>query len=166
MNRTSIGITEASKVKPLPQTHRVEDCACLQLRMASRAVTRLFDKIIEPSGLKATQFSFLAAIDEAGEATVGGLAAHLVMDSSTVARNLKPLEKAGLIAVRAAEDRRYRIVRLTRKGVIKLAEAMPFWCQAHETLEGLVGSETISANSQNLRQFVDSIAARPRDGEG
>ena len=90
----------------LRQIRPFEECACLQLRMASRAITRLFDKILEPSGLKVTQFSFLAAVEEFDEPTLSVLANHLVMDKSTVARNLKPLEKAGLIVIRVAEDRR------------------------------------------------------------
>jgi hypothetical protein len=34
-------------------------CACFNLRKASRTVTQLYDEILQPSGLLATQFTLL-----------------------------------------------------------------------------------------------------------
>lgn len=165
MNNKNTGLGPAVQSASLLQTRPLEDCACLQLRMASRAISRLFDKILEPSGLKATQFSFLAAIDESDEPTLGELATHLVMDASTVARNLKPLEKGGLIVIQTARDRRRRIVRLTQKGVLKLAAAIPLWLSAHDVLQDRVGADMLSVNGHNLKQFVECLSDRPRGAE-
>ena len=46
------------------------DCACLSLRGAARVVTQMYDKILKPSGLKATQFSVLAAVAMVGPASM------------------------------------------------------------------------------------------------
>lgn len=158
VNNTSIGFGTAPEIAHLGQARPLEDCACLQLRKASRAISRLFDKILESSGLKATQFSILAAIDDAESTSVSELASHLVMDASTVARNLKPLEKSGLIAVLTAHDRRRKFVRLTQKGTLALAVAIPLWQRAHDVLQDMVGAEILAANSENLRLFLECIS--------
>ncbi|HEY9847811.1 MAG TPA: MarR family transcriptional regulator, partial [Candidatus Caenarcaniphilales bacterium] len=88
-------------------------CACFNLRKASRAVTQLYDKVLQPSGLLATQFTLLSAIALTGSVTITRLAQELVMDRTTLARNLKPLERQGLIQIKPGQDQRTRIVTLT-----------------------------------------------------
>ncbi len=91
-------------VAQLPEI--AETCACLNVRKAARAVTQLYDEVLQPSGLRATQFNLLVAIALAGEAPVTRLADALVMDRTTLTRNLKPLESQGLITIEAGTDRR------------------------------------------------------------
>jgi DNA-binding MarR family transcriptional regulator len=153
----SPGNSSAVRIQRADGNHLLDDCACLQLRMASRAITRFFDEILEPSGLRATQFSILAAIDGGESLTVTKLAADLVMDSSTVVRNLKPLERAGLIIIAADKDRRRKIVRLTPKGLVKLVGAVPLWHMAHDRLRGLMGVEMLENNGDNLKRLVSGI---------
>lgn len=162
MNKMDTDFTEELDPAYLPATHLLEDCACFQLRMASRAVTRLFDEIMEPSGLRATQFSILAAIDDMGSLTVKALATSLVMDSSTVVRNLKPLERSRMIMILTDTDRRRKIVQLTPEGAIKLAAALPLWHKAHDGLRGLVGEDLLVTNGVNMKRLVRSVSAMNR----
>src|SRR5947209_7151029 len=67
-------------------------CACSNVRKAARAVTQLFDEVLQPSGLRSTQFTLLVAVALMDEAPVTELAGALVMDRTTFTRNLKPLE--------------------------------------------------------------------------
>lgn len=157
-----IALAEEFEPAYLSTAHLLEDCACFQLRMASRAVTRLFDEILEPSGLRATQFSILAAIDEMGALTVKALAASLVMDSSTVVRNLKPLERSRMIVILTDTDRRRKIVQLTLEGAIKLAAALPLWHKAQDGLRNLVGDDLLAANGVNMKRLVRSVSAMNR----
>ena len=91
-------------------------CSCGSLRRASRAVTQLYDGVLQPSGLKATQFTLLVAAARLKAAPISLMAEALVMDRTTLTRNLKPLVKDGLLAVEPGEDRRSRWIRLTPQG--------------------------------------------------
>ncbi|MCH7912542.1 MAG: MarR family transcriptional regulator [Deltaproteobacteria bacterium] len=80
-------------------------CACSNFRKASRAITQLLDQILQPSDLRSTQFIILLEIAVARSTTVPQLARQLVMDPSTVARNLKPLAKRRLVKISGREWR-------------------------------------------------------------
>ena len=109
------------------------DCVCLNLRGAARAVTQMYDEVLRPSGLKATQFSVLAAVATEGPASMTVIAKALVMDRTTLTRNLKPLMDRGLVkAGKVADDRRQRRIVVTGEGKAILAKALPLWKKAHE----------------------------------
>ena len=113
-------------------------CACFNTRKTARALTQLYDEALKPSGLRATQFSLLAATFRTGKITVSQLAQRLVMDRTTLTRDLKPLERRGLIRIEAGEDRRERIVSLTGEGRELLAKTVPLWEKAQgRVLKGL-----------------------------
>ncbi len=114
-------------------------CVCFNFRKAARAVTQLYDAALEPSGLRATQFSLLAALHLAGAATISRLARGMVMDRTTLTRNLKPLEKQGFIEIVEGEDRRTRTVRLTPLGRDALARALPQWQRVQAHVTGAMG---------------------------
>ena len=88
-------------------------CSCAGLRRASRAVTQSFDAVLRPSGLRTTQLSLLVALAKLGRVPVSRLAEALVMDRTTLTRNLRPLEKASWIRVVEGPDLRRRAVILT-----------------------------------------------------
>jgi DNA-binding MarR family transcriptional regulator len=120
-------------------------CACANLRGAARAVTRLYDDLLRPSGLQITQFTLLATIALAGTPPITQLAERLVMDRTTLTRNLKPLEKQGLIQVVAGEDQRLRLVSLTEPGRQALAKALPLWEQAQAQAVNALRAERFGA---------------------
>src|SRR5512143_712387 len=80
------------------------NCADANLRRATRAVTRLYDQILAPSGLLTTQFTLLVACAVAGPAPISNLADALAMDRTTLARNLKLVERRGYVQVVPGED--------------------------------------------------------------
>ena len=96
-------------------------CNCLALRQAARHVTQFYDQFLAPSGLRATQYSILARLARRGAMTINALAAELVMDRTTLGRNIRPLQRDRLIAVAAGTaDRRSKELRLTesRRGAV------------------------------------------------
>ncbi|QDU64355.1 MarR family protein [Planctomycetes bacterium Pan216] len=104
-------------------------CACANFRKAARAVTQYFDEMLQPIGLRSTQLIIVLVVAAEQPTNITQLAEALVMDRSTLTRNLRPLEKLGLISVN--NDRgRTRLVTLTTEGEKKLAEAIPFWKKA------------------------------------
>ena len=77
---------------------RPEDCNCLAVRQAARHITQFYDQFLAASGLRTTQFSILAKLRRLGPMTINALAADMVMDRTTLGRNILPLERDGLIA--------------------------------------------------------------------
>ena len=73
------------------------NCACVRARTAARAVTRAYDDMRRPTGLRATQRSVLVAVATGQAASIAALAQVLGMDRSTLTRNLGPLQAEGLV---------------------------------------------------------------------
>lgn len=115
------------------------DCACLSLRGAARAVTQMYDKILKPSGLKSTQFSVLATVATKGPASMTAIAEVLVMDRTTLTRNLKPLLDRRLAKAGKSEDRRQRTISITSGGKAALAKALPLWKRANDQIVSGIG---------------------------
>ena len=133
-------------------------CNCLALRKASRHMTLFYDAALEPSGLRSTQFALLTEIHRRGDAppSIGDLAEALVMDQSTIGQNLRPLQRDGLVALERDEvDRRSRLVKLTRAGRSRLADARPLWLVAQEKFEDRFGKRAAA----DLRNILADIAA-------
>ena len=106
------------------------DCACFNLRKASRAITHLYDEVLRSTGLRTTQFTILRVLQARGEMPITQLAWELVMDRTTLTRNLRPLDKQGLLIITAGDDRRTRIVMVTARGRDTVQQALTLWEQA------------------------------------
>lgn len=104
-----------------------KECHCLAARRNSRAMTRLFEAKLRPHGLRATQFSILAALALKGSTPVGELAALLDLERTTLTRSANLLERNGWIASAPSEDARQHFVHLTKAGRRKLEGAFPDW---------------------------------------
>src|SRR5260370_7992445 len=113
---------------------RLSPCVCNTLRMASRAVTQLYDDVLRPSGLRVTQFSILAMIARMGEANLKQLEDTLVIDQTTLTRSLNLLERDRVIEHVPHPDGRIKAMRLTSKGRRALETAWPLWARAHDKL--------------------------------
>lgn len=129
-------------------------CACFNLRKAARAVTQMYDGALQPLGLRATQFTVLAQIEHRGPINISELAARLVMDRTTLSRDLGPLEKRGWVRIVAGDDRRTRAVNLTAKGRALLKAALPVWRQAQKKITGSLGADAYSGLLGNLSSTV------------
>jgi DNA-binding MarR family transcriptional regulator len=105
-------------------------CACRNLRRTARAVTQLYDETLRPSGLRITQFTLLVTVAMTEPVRMTQLADALALDRTTLARDLKPLTERGLVEVAAGDDRRTRVVRLTRQGREAIGQAYPLWQRA------------------------------------
>lgn len=139
-------------------------CACYNLRRASRAVTAVFDAYFEAVGMKATQFTVLAALsyESAGRPTVTDLARVLVLDQSSLSRNLAVLEREGLIKLAAGEDKRERIVTLTRAGRAALTRGYPVWKEAQAAVAGAFDPKEFEVQLRGLRRLTKAaLAHRP-----
>lgn len=103
------------------------NCTCFNLRKAARAVTQAYDKAIKPSGLRATQYALLTMVAMLGPVGIKDLAKALVMDRTTLGRNLKVLSDRKMLEVGEGDDRRYRPITITAQGQEALELALPLW---------------------------------------
>ncbi len=128
------------------------DCACASLRRAARAVTRLYDEELRPSGLKPTQFTLLMALDTVGETTQGDLGQILAVDSTTLTRTLGVLLKRRAIRAVSGKDRRERHLSLTAEGRESFSRARPYWERAQRRLKGSLGQSKWEQLDKILQQ--------------
>ena len=132
-------------------------CNCLAIRQAARHVSQFYDQLLAPSGLRATQFAILSRLQRGGPMTINELAAKLVMDRTTLGRNLLPLEREGLVEIGpGATDRRRREVRLSAAGAARLGAARRGWVQAQKRFDAVFGPERAAALRDLLREVVAS----------
>lgn len=131
-------------------------CNNAMLRRATRKLGQLYDDMLAPSGLKATQQGLLYQIHIGDEPAMGAIAAALVMDLSALGHTLKPLIRDGYVETFTdADDRRIKRVRLTPQGLAKLDEAMKLWSLAQQRFEAMVGKN----EAARLRAALGDIAA-------
>ena len=114
-------------------------CSAGQLLRAARVLTRHYDDALRPVGITITQFGLLKVIQRLEPESISDIAQALDIDRTTLSRNLKPLEKAGLVFRGSEGESRRRRVLLTTLGVAKLEEAQPFGQAAQDRVEDVLG---------------------------
>src|SRR4051812_44580671 len=92
-------ISDNALTPALDQARAVNGCTCAKLRRLARRVTQSYDRVLQASGLKVTQYSLLVNLRENSALSVSALAEKMAMDRTTLTRNLKPLVHAGLVNV-------------------------------------------------------------------
>jgi DNA-binding MarR family transcriptional regulator len=133
-----------------------DDCNCLAVRQAARHVTQFYDQFLAASGLRTTQFSILAKLRRLGPMTINALAAEMVMDRTTLGRNILPLERDGLIAIeKGRRDRRSKTLRLTEAGAARFRAAVNGWTQAQRRFAAAFGAK----RAVDLRALLHAVAA-------
>jgi DNA-binding MarR family transcriptional regulator len=132
-------------------------CNCTALREAARYVTQLYDRHLAGVGLRASQLTILVRLQALGPTTINALAKDLVMDRTTLGRNILPLQRRRLIAVaKGREDARSKELRLTKTGLVRLEAATAGWAIAQTQFEAVLGSERASQLRDLLRSVVES----------
>ena len=132
-------------------------CNCLALRQASRYITGMYDQVLSEAGLRVTQFSILYKLLGLGPMTVNQMSAELVMDRTTLTRNLKPLERDALVTTGPSEhDKRERVIGLTPAGRAKVKAVLPLWRRAQQAFEDNFGAERALELRMLLRAVVET----------
>ena len=131
-------------------------CNCLAARQAARHITQFYDQYLASSGLRTTQFSILAKLRRLGPVTINRLAAEMVMDRTTLGRNILPLERDGLIAVeQGSSDRRSKELRVTEAGEARFRAGVKGWVQAQRQFEKAFGAK----RTADMRSLLHAVAA-------
>lgn len=133
---------------------RHSKCACVNIRRASRAICHLYDLVLGPAQLKATQFTILQTIDESGEIAHCDLATDIAASIETLSRRLANARKCGWVRMQIGKNGR-RLYSLTPKGKRVLEEALPHWERAQLRLRRSLGE----ADWQLLASFTERLTS-------
>lgn len=123
--------------------------------MAARNVTRMYDDVLRPTGLRATQLPVLVAIAQDESLSITSVAKLLAMDRTTLTRNLRPLETEGLVKVGVEGWRRSRTIQITDSGRVRLQEALPYWQKAQALLKQKLGVTHLDVILDKLEQLIN-----------
>jgi DNA-binding MarR family transcriptional regulator len=127
-----------------------DSCMGMRVRRAARVVANHYDRHLKPSGLKGTQFTLLNTIFMNPAANIGKLADILGLDRTTLNRNLKPLERKGLIRSGSGKDPRTRTLKLTKEGTRILQNALPYWLEAQ--------SGVLETVDHRIKRLMDDLS--------
>lgn len=136
------------------------DCMCGNLRMASRALTAVYDEHLKPSGLTSNQLAVLWPIVAMEPTPMSEIARNVVMDKTTVSRNVAGLQALGLVEIQPGDDARLRLVSTTAKGRHAFALAMPAWESAQEAVAKTFGKMRFASLVKESRKLARVVADR------
>ena len=136
-------------------------CVANNLRKITRTIIHTYEEALQESGITIGQFSTLGTLNQTGPLPIQKLAAAMEIDRTTLARNLKPMIRNGLVEIMAdPTDGRAKIVHLTHNGQITLAKAGPSWLEVQKYFLAGLGEEQVT---QMISTFGDLAAlARKR----
>ena len=127
----------------LPQDR--DPCACTLLRDIARRATSIYDDLLEPVGLKQTQFTVLARLDRLVHCSLGELAKVCDLDVTSLSRALRPLIADGWVKSGRGKDDRTKRYELTAQGKQLLRKAFPRWKKAQSRLHDVIAPEHLRA---------------------
>ncbi|HMN78314.1 MAG TPA: MarR family winged helix-turn-helix transcriptional regulator [Burkholderiaceae bacterium] len=137
----------------------VSGCTCLALRKTARRVSMIYDQCLEPYGLTITQYGLLAHLRRQGPVGIGTMAQQLIMDPTTLSRNLRPLERQHCVRFEQdPQDRRARRVLLTDEGSAALRRARPGWERAQQQIERSLGLADTVLLHRSLATALEQLA--------
>lgn len=134
-------------------------CLCIDLRSAANALTRAYDEALAPAGLTVTQLSQMNTIRTLGAPTLGALAEATGLDRSTLGRNVRLLERDGLVEIVPGTDARTRTLRLTAKGEDAWKTASPLWYRTQKKFVERLGPKGHAALEALLASLTNPEAA-------
>ncbi|WP_137295236.1 MarR family winged helix-turn-helix transcriptional regulator [Nocardioides dongxiaopingii] len=141
-------------------TDELDDFLCLDLHVASRAVTAAYRPILGGLGVTYPQYLVLAVLWERDERRIKELATALRLDHATLTPLLRRLEAAGLLTRRRSEDdERAVVVALTAEGRALSEHADDVRCRIAEAV-GLP-AEDVEVLRSLLRRVSAAVGAGP-----
>lgn len=128
-------------------------CYCTVLRSATRRLAASYDAALAPAGINTAQFSLLRTVSRLQQTILTELGRRMELDRSTVGRNVRVLERMGLVQVGRGDDHREATVELTTRGMEVLEQAVPLWESVQLVLEERMGPEA----TRNLHALLNQL---------
>jgi DNA-binding MarR family transcriptional regulator len=129
------------------------DCYAASARVAARRLTAVYDEALQEAGIGLTQFSLIRRIAQLGSATLTELSHSVELDRSTTGRNVRVVERLGLVQRKIGDDHRERLLELSPLGRQTLETALPLWQGAQARIEAELGLE----DARDLRRMLNAV---------
>jgi len=139
---------------PSPNFDRIDPRTCLngKLRKLHRIINAAYMSNLKPFGLRGSMLSILFIIGKRPGVNQKTIADILILDQSTMSRDLKKLINKGWVDFeKGGADARNKQLQLTSAGINLLEEVTPVWERMHHTVEEILGKHNI--------QQIDLITA-------
>ena len=134
-----------------------QNCVCFNLRRVARVVTQFFDAEMRRQGIRSTQGTLLSALHSTGTSTMAELSEILGMERTTLLRNLRPLQRDGLVTVEGGGHGGFVELSLTAKGRKQIEKLTPAWESAQQTAVRVLGEERWSALLADLDKVASAL---------
>ena len=133
------------------------ECLGFTARLLSRVISGVYDDALAKVGLKVSQLSLLNAIANEEETRPAEFAKLLVLDESTLSRNVTRMGARGWLRLKPGDDdRRSHQITITEKGVALLRRSYPAWQKAQSQLTQRLGPEGVAA----LKSIMTKLRTR------
>ena len=134
-------------------------CIAARARMISRAISGVYDEALRPHGLRVSQMNILVAVSHMGSASPGEICRTLLLEKSTLSRDVDRMLERGWLEAFPGRDARSHRLRLTRKGGKLLAEAAPAWRRAQRRARAMLGDDGVAAITRIAETFQSRTAS-------
>ena len=116
-------------------------------------MTARYDAALEPIGVNLAQFSLLRNINRARSVSLTELGRRVELDRSTIGRNVRVLQRMGLVQVTPGADQREATVALVEPGLDVLRRGAPLW----DEVQDRIVSELGPTGAAQLRALLKSL---------
>jgi DNA-binding MarR family transcriptional regulator len=147
-------------MKKLLDLTSVENCTCFNVRRVSRAITQFFDAEVGRHGLRPTQAPILRALNAKSGWSMAELSDWLGMERTTLLRNLRPLQRDGLVQAKGGGRGGLVQLEITAKGRTTLAKLHPAWRSAQDKVVAILGEERWSSIISDLEKVTTRLKAQ------
>ena len=138
----------------------VQNCACFNVRRAARVITQFFDAEVRRHGMRPTQAPILRALQAKSGWSMAELSEWLGMERTTLLRNLRPLQRDGLVRAKRGGRGGHVEVEITAKGRAALAKTLPAWRSAQDKVVAFLGKERWSEIINDLEDVAMKLKAQ------
>jgi DNA-binding MarR family transcriptional regulator len=138
----------------------VQNCACFNVCRVSRVITQFFDAEVRRHGVRPTQTPILGALQAKNGWSMAELSEWLAMERTTLLRNLRPLQRDGLVRVIGGGRGGHVQLEITAKGRKALANTLPAWRSAQDKVVALLGKERWSTIINDLQGVATKLKAQ------
>ena len=135
----------------------VENCTCFNLRRVTRVITQCFDAELRKYGIRVTQTPILSALQARSGWSMAELSDWLGMERTTLVRNLRPLQREGLIKTSGSGRGGHVELAITAKGRATFSKMLPGWRSAQQKVVATLGEKRWSALLGDLEQAATKL---------
>jgi len=144
----------------------VQNCTCFNVRRASRVITQFFDAEARRNGIRPTQTPILRALQAKSGWSMAELSEWLGMERTTLLRNLRPLQRDGLVRAKGGGRGGHVELEITEKGSAVLGKMLPGWRSAQDKVVAILGKERWSAIISDLEEVATKLKAHGMEDDG